>query len=145
MISRNFNLLLIIAFSILLLGCMKETYDDVGCIQNEIARLRLSNSDRAFNPYTGKELLTYKSTLGDSVVFPKGDRYLAPYIICEFPYRDKCKGDYIRSEEDRTEFKIIAGDQYLRLELFKDAPFSVPADYKQIFLDRKSTRLNSSH
>ena len=78
--KSNFSLLFFCICGIFILStCNKDK-----CNQHEIANLTFTNGDRSIIPYTGKEILIFKNTLGDSIVFEKGLKQIISNVEYEY-------------------------------------------------------------
>jgi hypothetical protein len=89
-----------LSFLILFTGCHKKEE----CIQNKMADLQLTEDDLKINPYSGNEILIFKSSGGDTIYFSSGHRKTESYVTYEIDFEtaridhDGCQGDYFQSQ-----------------------------------------------
>ena len=114
-IMRNLILIsVLITFNILLLSSCKK------CVQNNLGNVTFNPTDLKLIPYKGTETLTFKDSLGNTLIFTgqgrKTDNYQQQWFQC--PNGDcpgaggeSCTGNYFSTEGDWTEF-INRNSQY---------------------------------
>lgn len=130
-------------FLLLYCFCCIATLSDcnkVKCVQHEVAYLPFTEGDRSIIPYTGNEILIFKDTIGDSIIFEKGLKTISSKV--EYEYSDHeaeehnyCRGDYITSENDEIDFYSKIGSGYLQILLFNGAYFKNPKSVKLILFN----------
>jgi len=124
---------IIIIISIYFVACQKDYHEADNCTGREVAKFILSDNDRLINPYIGDEVLTFRNVIGDSVVLPNCKRYTKPYYIHEYPYNQRCPGDYVTSYNDRTEIYLKYNVNYLNIILTKHCSFDTPIKWYNTF------------
>jgi hypothetical protein len=78
------------------------------CEQSELASLAFTPPEMKINPYSGKEVLTFISLGGDTIVFPAGTRSLLQDQYFRYDYEtakldhNGCQGDYYYTQQDYT-------------------------------------------
>ena len=114
---RIITLFSCLSFLLLGSGCHKQ------CIQNQIANLQFSEEDLKINPYTGKEILIFKTSDGNFVNFPAGIRKTEFHTIYEFDTEsaylrhDGCQGDYFQAMSNWMQKSDSFSDSWLSIKL----------------------------
>jgi len=120
----NLNLFAIIC--ILFTNCNK-------CTQQQIAYLQFSSEELNINPYSGNEILIFKDSVGDSVVFPKGIRNTEVSKHYQFDEQTAdldhhgCQGDYYYKSTNSTIKHFATGNILLDIKLSFYYTFSNPS------------------
>jgi hypothetical protein len=102
--------------AILTISCQNK------CQNSQVADLKFSDEELQINPYTGKERLTYLSSVNDSIVFPEGNRYSVEqkYFTDPNSPESACKNNYYYGEinsmyknDSNSVFNIILSYNYI--------------------------------
>jgi hypothetical protein len=76
------------------------------CTQAQVADLRLTANDLKINPYSGEEILIYKTLNEDSVYFPSGVRKTESHVSYTYDSEsakldhDGCQGNYFQAQDN---------------------------------------------
>ena len=124
-------------------GCMKTK-----CNQREIAHLTFTEEDLSINPYNGNEVLYFKSTDRESVVFSNGSRITKTYQEFKYDvedakeYHDGCRGDFFSKEYDYTDFRAQNDSNRMSVTLSNTYSFYQPqsVNYINLFFETSSLK-----
>jgi hypothetical protein len=113
--KKIIDVVLLVTIWVLCTNCNKK------CVETQIAVLKFTQNELSINPYDGAEILTFKNSDGDSIVFPKGTRKTEVQVITKISsgdameYHNGCTGDYFN--KDYNWMEKINEDYHSRFDI----------------------------